>query len=70
MSMTVEAVYENGVLKPLQPPALKDQELVEITITTKRDWVRETAGIIGWKGNHESLQRILDEMDEDENELP
>jgi predicted DNA-binding antitoxin AbrB/MazE fold protein len=56
MAITVEAVYENGVLKPTQPLSLKEQERVEITIRTKRDWVAETAGIIGWQGSHEELQ--------------
>ncbi len=32
MTLTVEAIYENGVLKPLQPLPLKDHERVEVTV--------------------------------------
>lgn len=56
MAIIVEAVYENGVLKPVQPLPLKDHEQVELTITSKRSWVEETAGIMGWKGSHEELR--------------
>ena len=32
MTLTVEAVYENGVLKPAQPLPLKEHEKVRITV--------------------------------------
>jgi predicted DNA-binding antitoxin AbrB/MazE fold protein len=32
MALTVEAVYENGVLKPTQPLPFKEQERVTITV--------------------------------------
>jgi predicted DNA-binding antitoxin AbrB/MazE fold protein len=36
MSITVEAIYESGVLKPLAPlPNLKEHERVLITVETK-----------------------------------
>lgn len=35
MSVTIEAIYESGVLKPLSPlPNLKEHEQVRITIET------------------------------------
>jgi predicted DNA-binding antitoxin AbrB/MazE fold protein len=35
MSITIEAVYEAGVLKPLSPlPSLKEHERVRITLET------------------------------------
>ncbi len=35
MSMTIEAIYESGVLKPLAPlPHLKEHERVRITVET------------------------------------
>jgi predicted DNA-binding antitoxin AbrB/MazE fold protein len=35
MNLTVEAVYESGVLKPLEPlPQLKEQERVRLTLET------------------------------------
>ena len=32
MTLTVEAIYENGVLKPLQPLPLKEQERVVVLV--------------------------------------
>jgi len=68
MAITVEAVYENGVLKPSAPLPLKEQERVEVIIKPKTNWVQETAGIIGWTGSHEELREFaLDpEMDPEE----
>ena len=34
MTITIEATYENGVLKPAQPLPLKEHEKVEILIRT------------------------------------
>jgi len=45
--------YEDGVLKPVQPLPLKEQERVELVIKPKSSWVEETAGIIGWTGSRE-----------------
>jgi predicted DNA-binding antitoxin AbrB/MazE fold protein len=53
MILTVEAVYENGVLKPLQPLPLKDQERVQLTVEIKRSWVEETAGLLSFPGTVE-----------------
>jgi predicted DNA-binding antitoxin AbrB/MazE fold protein len=69
MAITIEAVYENGVLKPAQPLPLKEHEKVRITIEPGLTWAERTAGTLGWKGDHETLQRILDELEEPE-ELP
>jgi predicted DNA-binding antitoxin AbrB/MazE fold protein len=58
MSFTVEARYENGVLKPAQPLPLREHEEVRITIQPKANWVQETYGICGWKGDPEELRRL------------
>ncbi len=58
MTITVEAIYENGVLKPAEPLPLKEQERVQITIATKTNWVQETYGICGWKGSAEEAERF------------
>ncbi len=39
MILTVEAIYENGVLKPVQPLPLKEQERVQVTVHTASQWV-------------------------------
>ncbi len=55
MAITVEAIYENGVLKPAQPLPLKEHEQVQITINSPANWVQETARVLGWKGTSEEL---------------
>jgi len=55
MAITVEAVYENGVLKPAQPLPFQEREKVQVTVSAPSNWVQETAGILGWKGSSEEL---------------
>lgn len=64
MSITVEAVYENGVLKPAQPLPLAEHERVQITIDSQASWAQRTAGMLNWTGDHETLERILEEAEE------
>jgi predicted DNA-binding antitoxin AbrB/MazE fold protein len=68
MSLTVEAIYENGVLKPKDPLPLKEQERVRITVSTSSDWVRETAGMIKWAGDHDTLRRLAEDVEFDPQE--
>jgi predicted DNA-binding antitoxin AbrB/MazE fold protein len=69
MSISIEATYEDGVLKPLHPLALPDHERVQVTIQTlvpinaRADNARPQAasngyGLIGWTGDSETVQRI------------
>jgi predicted DNA-binding antitoxin AbrB/MazE fold protein len=58
MAITVEAIYENGVLKPMQPLPLNEHEQVQITVQRKTNWVQETYGICGWKGSAEEAERF------------
>jgi predicted DNA-binding antitoxin AbrB/MazE fold protein len=45
MAITVEAVYENGVLKPVEPLPLREHERVSITVEPARPpiWERIAA---------------------------
>ena len=65
MTLTVEAIWENGVLKPVQPLPLQEHEKVRITIEPRSNWVRETAGILKWKGSHEELRRFAEDSELD-----
>ncbi len=58
MNLTVEAVYENGVLRPAQPLPLKDHEKVRITVTPAVSHVRRSAGLIGWTGSQEDADFV------------
>jgi len=46
MSLTVEAIYENGVRKPLRTLHLREHQQVRITVEEPVDWVYRTRGII------------------------
>jgi predicted DNA-binding antitoxin AbrB/MazE fold protein len=37
MHLSIEAIYENGVLKLLEPVSLRDQERVKVTISKLED---------------------------------
>ena len=58
MSLTVEATYENGTLKLEQPLPLKEHEKVKVTIHPAVSVARQTAGLIPWKGDVETLEHI------------
>ena len=58
MTITVEATYENGVLRPSTPLALAENEKVTVTIESVENRTQATYGLIGWKGDSETIQRI------------
>ena len=61
MPMTIEAIYEDGVLKPSQPLPLEEHETVRITIEPVRSWAERTAGLLQWTGDFEDLRRIVED---------
>jgi len=65
MSITIEATYEDGVLKPAQPLPLKDHEKVQVTIHTAVSRVRATAGLIGWTGDSAVVEHAALDPPED-----
>jgi len=58
MSITVEAVYEDGVLKPVRPLPLQEHEKVQIIVKPAASRVRQTAGLIGWTGSQEDADFV------------
>jgi predicted DNA-binding antitoxin AbrB/MazE fold protein len=61
MALTVEAVYENGVLKPVQPlPVLPEGERLWLTlhVAAEADRVRSAYGLLGWTGDAETVRRV------------
>jgi predicted DNA-binding antitoxin AbrB/MazE fold protein len=65
MPITVEAVYENGVLKLTEPLPLQEHEKVRVTIQPATNWVQETYGICGWKGSAEEAERFATDSELD-----
>jgi predicted DNA-binding antitoxin AbrB/MazE fold protein len=63
MTITTEATYEGGVLKPLQPLPLKEHETVQLTIHSPRSKAEETAGLLRWTGDASVLRAIAEDDD-------
>ena len=61
MAITVEAVYENGVLKPKDPLPLRENETVRVSIESSITWAERTAGMIPWTGDPDLLRRIAED---------
>jgi predicted DNA-binding antitoxin AbrB/MazE fold protein len=58
MPIIVEAVYEDGVLKPVHPLPFQEHEKVRITIKPAVSHVRRSAGLIGWTGSQEDADFV------------
>lgn len=58
MTLTVEAIYENGVFKPARPLPLEEHTKVQITVKSAASRVRQTAGLIGWTGSQEDADFV------------
>ncbi len=64
MTITVEAIYENGSLKLLQPVPLREHERVEITIQAPArlqaalDAVERSYGLLRWTGDPDIVRRV------------
>jgi predicted DNA-binding antitoxin AbrB/MazE fold protein len=58
MTLTVQATYEKGVLKPHQPLPLPEHATVQVTVQTAVSRVRQTAGLIGWTGSQEDADFV------------
>lgn len=58
MIITIEAIYEDGVLKPAEPLPLAEHEKVRVTIGPETTWADRTAGMMGWTGSSELAERF------------
>jgi len=63
MTLTVEAVYENGVLKLTQPLPLREHEKVQVTVLSQPSEAQRTYGMLGWKGTGEVFDELLRESE-------
>ena len=70
MSLTVEATYEGGVLKPAEPLPLPDHEKVRVTVHSLAGPPARAYGIVAWTGSAEDLDRLIDDDDNDSLEGP
>jgi predicted DNA-binding antitoxin AbrB/MazE fold protein len=79
MTLTVNATYEDGVLKPVSPLPLREHETVQVTVTSAHEpsehagdeaerIVRKSYGLIGWTGDLETLRRLAEDPEFDPQE--
>jgi predicted DNA-binding antitoxin AbrB/MazE fold protein len=59
MPITVEAIYEGGVLRPVRPLPLKEHEKVRITVDAEVGWAERTQGLLRWTGDVDILDRLI-----------
>ncbi len=53
MTLTVEAIYENGILRLTEPLPLEEHQKVQVTIQTPTSPILQAYGIMGWTGSAE-----------------
>ncbi len=70
MTIVIDAIYEDGVLKPAQALPFAEHQKVEITVKAAVSRVRQTAGLIGWTGSQEDADFVATspELDPQEDE--
>jgi predicted DNA-binding antitoxin AbrB/MazE fold protein len=67
MPITVDATYENGVLKLSEPLPLKEHEKVRVSVHTSVDIqkavdaVQRSYGLLQWTGDAETLRRVAED---------
>lgn len=54
--MHINAIYENGILKPLTPLNIREHETVEIIIREKTSVAKMSQGIVS--GNHDVIEDV------------
>jgi predicted DNA-binding antitoxin AbrB/MazE fold protein len=61
MSLEIEAMYENGVLKPDVPLPLEERQRVKVTVHEATSRIRRSYGLMGWTGDPEVVRRIAED---------
>ena len=64
MSQVVEAIFQNGVFKPLHPVDIKESEIVAIKVVSIDEWQMKFRAIIE-KIHQKTAQYSAEEIEED-----
>jgi predicted DNA-binding antitoxin AbrB/MazE fold protein len=79
MPLTVDATYENGVLRPAQPLPLNEHQKVRVTVQPldgptpavsdeAEAFVRRSYGLLRWTGDRETLRHLAEDPEFDPQE--
>jgi predicted DNA-binding antitoxin AbrB/MazE fold protein len=60
MAITVDAIYENGVLRLEKPLPFREHERVRVSVQPTQSIARESAGMLRWRGDWETLHRLAE----------
>jgi len=64
MSQVIQAVFENGVFKPLHAVSIRDHEKVEIKVVSRDDWQIRFGSLLA-RIREKTAGRTSDEIEED-----
>jgi predicted DNA-binding antitoxin AbrB/MazE fold protein len=70
MTLTVDAIYENGVLKPSQPLPLTEAARVRVIIQPQTSVAQQSYGLMGCTGDAETIERLARDPELDPQEGP
>jgi predicted DNA-binding antitoxin AbrB/MazE fold protein len=70
MAITIEATYENGVLRLDEPLPLADKQRVKISVHAPAVPGREGYGLVHWTGSLEDLDYLIEDVENDPLEGP
>lgn len=68
MELSIEATYENGVLKPAEALPLAEHERVRVVIRPAASWVDRTYGMLKWTGDPKLLEQFATDPELDPQE--
>lgn len=61
MTLTIEATYEGGILRPERALPLNEHDRVRLTVEPLTSLARQTAGLLRWPGDPETLRRLAED---------
>lgn len=70
MVIQVEAIYENGVLKPEQPLPLQEKQRVRVTVHEEMSRAERCYGLLQWTGDPKDLERLAQDPEVGIEECP
>jgi predicted DNA-binding antitoxin AbrB/MazE fold protein len=64
VTISIDATYENGILRPAEPLPLREHEKVRLTIEPEISCAERTSGMLKWRGDAATFDRLLRESEE------
>ena len=65
MAITIEATYENGVLRLAKPLPLAEKQRITVTIHESAQGAKPGYGLVGWTDSVEDLDYLIEDVAND-----